>query len=101
MPQTRPGRASPAAMRATDSVEVFVASTASGEATASTALNSDCLMPMSSGAASITRPQGAKSAVLVVPVTRAMAAAAATSSSLPLSASRWIAAAKVLRPRCT
>ncbi len=69
-PTTRSGCSRSAAISVIDSDEVLVASTHSGETTASTSANTCFLTDISSKTASMTKSASAKPSLLVDPVTR-------------------------------
>jgi hypothetical protein len=83
-PTTRSGCSSFDAISVTDSAEVLVASTHSGETIASTSANTCCLTDSSSKTASMTRSASAKTSLDSEPVTR------------PLS---WLSLSWFSRPR--
>ena len=86
MPTTRSGRAAPVAIAVTSREEVLVASTASGSRIEERSPNSERLRSRDSGAASITRPQGASSSSEPAGSSRAAAASASAALHRPRSA---------------
>ena len=86
-PTTRSGCRSPEAISVTDREEVFVASTHSGETTASTSANTCCLTFISSNTASMTKSASAKDSLPVDPVTSALSRLALSWLIRPLPSS--------------
>ena len=84
-PTTRSGCSSSAAISVTDSEEVLVASTHSGETTASSSAKTCFLTASSSKTASMTKSASAKAALSSEPVTRPLSRLASSGSSRPLA----------------
>ena len=82
-PRTRPGCANPSAMAATDSDEVFVASTASARRTVSSVANRPRFASSRSAIASITNPESARPLTDPRTCTRSSAASRSAPVSLP------------------
>ena len=91
-PTTRDGCASPEAIAETDSDDVLVASTHSGETIDSTSANTRCLTDSSSKTASITKSASAKPSLDTEPVIRAFCRLAASADSRPRDSSLSISA---------
>ena len=86
MPTTRSGWGTPAAIAVTGSEEVLLARIVSGPQVSASAANSFRFSSRSSGAASTTRSQSARSSMLAAPPARAPAASTSFSLQRPFSA---------------
>ena len=100
-PTTDSGRSVAAAMVVIDSVDVFVASTASAGAISSRSAKTSRLTSMSSRAASTMTGQSDRSSRSVVPVIRSRVASASASVNSPRSVSRPRLSSIVSKPSST